>query len=131
MIFNKAVEGGCSKRRPDIRIDFGSHCLMIEVDEDRHMQYSCEEKRMVELYEDVGFRKCVFLRFNPDGYRQDGCRYPSPFSFSNAGALIVDKSEMDRRMNQLIERIEYFKSNEPTEQLTIEYVFYGDSEPQE
>jgi hypothetical protein len=63
MICNKQVEGGCSKRRPDIFIDCGSHCLIIEVDEHRHVNYSCEEKRMVELYEDIGFRKIVFIRF--------------------------------------------------------------------
>lgn len=125
---NKIVEGGCSKRRPDIRIDFGSHCLMIEIDENRHLHYLCEEKRMIDLYEDVGFRKCVFLRFNPDGYRENGIRYSTPFTFTKAGAMIIKKDEMERRMNELIQRIHYFTTNEPIQQLTIEYLFYGEKE---
>jgi hypothetical protein len=127
IVYNKSIEGGCSKRRPDIYMDFGSHCIIIEVDENRHLNYECEEKRMVDLYEDVGFRKCVFLRFNPDGYHIGTRRYLTPFSFSNAGALIVDESEMKRRMEQLIERVKYRKNNEPIEELTIEYLFYGDT----
>ena len=35
MIFDKKIEGGCSRKRPDVCIDFGSHCLMIEIDEIR------------------------------------------------------------------------------------------------
>ena len=128
LVLNKTVEGGCSKRRPDIRMDFGTHCVMIEIDENRHLNYSCEEKRMVDLYEDVGFRKCVFLRFNPDGYREAGMRYTTPFSFTVTGAMVVEETEMKRRMDELIQRIHYFKAHEPDEQLTIEYLFYGDRE---
>lgn len=128
LVLNKAVEGGCSKRRPDIRMDFGTHCVMIEIDENRHLNYSCEEKRMVDLYEDVGFRKCVFLRFNPDGYREAGIRYATPFSFTASGAMVVEETEMKRRMDELIQRVHHFKAHEPAEQLTIEYLFYGDED---
>lgn len=109
-------------------MDFGTHCVMIEIDENRHLNYSCEEKRMVDLYEDVGFRKCVFLRFNPDGYREAGTRYTTPFSFTAAGAMVVEEIEMKRRMEELIQRVHHFKGCEPTEMLTIEYLFYGDEE---
>jgi hypothetical protein len=68
IICDKKIEGGCSRRRPDLFIDLGSHCIIIEVDENQHRQYECEEKRMIDLYEDTGFRKMVFLRFNPDSY---------------------------------------------------------------
>jgi hypothetical protein len=112
LVFNKTVEGGCSKRRPDIHMDFGSHCVMIEIDENRHLNYSCEEKRMVDLYEDVGFRKCVFLRFNPDGYCEAGTRYTTPFSFTAACVMVVEETEMKRRMEELIQRVHYF--NEQT-----------------
>jgi hypothetical protein len=128
LTLNKTIEGGCSKRRPDIRMDFGSHCIMVEIDENCHLNYSCEDKRMIDLYEDVGFRKCVFLRFNPDAYDESGIRYTTPFSFTSTGLMIVDELEMKRRINQLVERITYFKNNEPIEQLTIEYLFYGKNE---
>ena len=121
MIFDKKM--GCSRKRPDVCIDFGSHCLMIEIDENRHVNYTCEEKRMVDLYEDIGFRKIVFLRFNPDGYKEIK-KYPSPFQYTKTGLLKLDETEFNRRMVQLIEKINHHK-DEPNEQLTVEYLFYG------
>lgn len=126
MIFDKPVEGGCSKKRPDVAIDFGSHCLMIEIDENRHVNYSCEERRMVELYEDVGFRKIIFLRFNPDGYKEGTHKYISPFRYTRSGILHLDETEFNRRIEQLLLRINIHRLSEPPEQITIEYLFYGD-----
>ena len=126
MIFDKAIEGGCSKKRPDVSIDFGSHYIMIEIDENRHVNYSCEEKRMVELYEDVGFRKIIFLRFNPDGYKEGTHKYISPFKYTRSGILQLDEIEFNRRMEQLLLRVNIHRITEPLEQITIEYLFYGD-----
>ena len=125
MICNKQVEGGCSKRRPDMLIDCGSHCLMIEVDEHRHVNYSCEEKRMVELYEDIGFRKIVFIRFNPDAYETEEAYYDSPFHYTDSGVVHLDEEELNRRVAKLIDCINLHKDAEPAEQLTVEYLFYG------
>lgn len=126
MVFDRKVEDGCSKRRPDICIDFGSHCLMIEIDENRHVNYSCEQKRMVELYEDTGFRKIIFIRFNPDGYTIGSNKFISPFKFSKTGILQLNKEEMTRRIQELLTKINEFRNTEPTEELTVEYMFYGD-----
>ena len=126
MIFDKPVEGGCSKKRPDVAIDFGSHCLMIEIDENRHVNYSCEERRMVELYEDVGFRKIIFLRFNPDGYKEGTHKYISPFRYTRSGILHIDETEFNRRIEQLLLRINIHRLSEPPKQITVEYLFYGD-----
>jgi len=126
MVFDRKVQNGCSRRRPDVCIDFGSHCLMIEVDENRHVNYTCEEKRMVELYEDIGFRKIVFLRFNPDGYTLGSKKYTSPFHYTKSGILQIHKDEMDRRIEELIIKINCYKDSEPLEQLTVERLFYGD-----
>ncbi len=155
IICDKKIEGGCSRRRPDLFIDLGSHCIIIEVDENQHRQYECEEKRMIDLYEDSGFRKMVFLRFNPDSYVEtQACasqthpspnkhgievtrhpspnkhgievtRHPSPFSFTEAGTISVDQKEFDHRMRLLNERIQVWKEKEPSEQWTVEYLFYN------
>ena len=125
MRFDKIVEGGCSRRRPDVAIDFGSHYMMIEIDENQHYNYSCEEKRMVELYEDIGFRKIVFLRFNPDGYKEGRKKYPSPFRYTPTGIVSLHQKEFDRRIEYLVRRIQHHDISEPTEQLTVEYLFYG------
>ena len=125
MRFDKIVEGGCSNRRPDISIDFGSHCLMIEIDEHQHMNYDCEQWRMQELYEDIGFRKIVFLRFNPDRYQEGSKKYRSPFGYSATGAIHIQTDEFNRRMNTLLDRIHAHQNSEPIEQLTVEYLFYS------
>lgn len=128
MRFDKMVEGGCSRKRPDVFIDFGSHCLIIEVDEHQHVSYSCEEKRMIYLYEDVGFRKIVFLRFNPDRYKDDKTVYLSPFRYTRAGILHLEETEFRRRMDYVVERIHVHRS-EPTEQITVEYLFMDHKTP--
>ena len=142
IVCDKKIEGGCSRRRPDLFIDLGTHCIIIEVDENQHRQYECEEKRMIDLYEDIGFRKVVFLRFNPDSYVGTliphpsgdvpsphpsplGTRHPSPFSFTEAGTISVDQKEFDHRMRLLNERIQVWKETEPEEQWTVEYLFYN------
>jgi len=124
MRFDKIVEGGCSRRRPDVFIDFGSHCLVIEIDENRHINYTCEEKRMIELYEDIGFRKIVFLRMNPDQYKEGNHKHPSPFRYTRAGILHLEETEFDRRMQYVVERTHIYQ-HEPSEPITIEYLFYG------
>jgi hypothetical protein len=125
MRFDKIVEGGCSRKRPDISIDFGSHCLMIEIDEHQHMNYECEQRRMQELYEDIGFRKIVFLRFNPDGYHEGSTTFSSPFGYSAAGAICIKTDEFNRRIHILLDRIHIHQKVEPVEQLTVEYLFYS------
>ncbi len=77
--WNKTVEGGCSKRRLDLLLDMGSHIVIIEVDENSHDMYdpTCEEKRMEEIWNDVGHHPIVFVRFNPDKYKdKDGNNVP-------------------------------------------------------
>ena len=94
MTFDKIIKEGCSRRRPDVSMDFGSHCLIIEIDENKHSNYSCEQKRMLEIYEDVRFRKIIFIRFNPDSYSIGNKQYISPFKYTKTGIINIDKKEM-------------------------------------
>ncbi len=54
--------------RPDFLFDAGGHAVVLEVDENQHVAYECERKRMVELASTIGL-PTVFVRFNPDGYK--------------------------------------------------------------
>jgi hypothetical protein len=123
LIFDKTIEGGCSKHRPDLFIDFGTHCLIIEIDENQHTNYICEQKRMIALYEDNGFRKIVFIRFNPDGYKESSHKYTSPFEYTPSGMIRINKEEMTRRIARLVDQIDAVKE-EPIEPLTIHYLFF-------
>ena len=79
---------------------------------------------MMQLYEDIGFRKIFFLRFNPHGYQEGDNKYCSPFEYTPTGAVHVDMTEFNRRMEQLIAYIRMHQS-EPTQPFTVEYLFYG------
>ncbi len=53
------VEGGCSMKRPDLALDFGTHVAVIEVDELQHDEASCwdEDTRLAVIAAD--FQKPV------------------------------------------------------------------------
>ncbi len=79
--WNKMVEGGCSKRRPDLLLKLGSHTLIVEVDKNSHEVHdpTCGEKHMGEIWNDVGHAPLVFVWFNPDRYKDEhGNNVPSP-----------------------------------------------------
>ena len=46
--------------------------IIIELDEDQHKYTSCDEKRMMELFQDLGNRQLVLIRINPDKYNKKG-----------------------------------------------------------
>lgn len=125
MIFDKKVADGCSNRRPDVLVDFGQYVLIVECDENEHRGYSCETKRMMQLLVDCGSRPIIFLRFNPDSYEQDGKRYKGCFTPTKTVGLKVDEKEFKRRMEKIVERIEYFRSNAPEKECTEEFFFYS------
>jgi hypothetical protein len=55
LVFDKTIQDGCSRRRPDIFLDVGTHVLIVEVDENKHSSYdcSCENKRIMILSQDM------------------------------------------------------------------------------
>jgi len=63
-ITDKKIYDGCSKRRPDLWLDLGYQILIVEVDENQHINYdiTCENKRIMELSKDVGHRPIVFYK---------------------------------------------------------------------
>jgi hypothetical protein len=102
-IADKIINGGCSKRRPDLLLDLGYQILMIEIDENQHIDYdcTCENKRIMELSQDLGHRPIVFIRFNPDDYEKDGTKITSCWSNNKNGICVVKKS----KSNEWIERL--------------------------
>jgi hypothetical protein len=72
IIHNKTT-GGCSLYRPDWYIDRLTHVIVVECDEDCHSNYSCENKRIMSLFQDFANRPLVVIRFNPDKYKEKEC----------------------------------------------------------
>jgi hypothetical protein len=81
-VFDKVIDNGCSRRRPDVFIDLLTHVVIVECDETQHRgsSYGCETRRTMELFEDVNRRPTVFIRFNPDAYRVGDVRVGGCFS---------------------------------------------------
>jgi hypothetical protein len=110
--FDKKIEGGCSRRRPDYLKDLKTHSLILEIDEKQHKGYNkqCEINRMNEIYQDLGYRPIIFIRFNPDSYiDENGNKIESIFKLSpNIGKLSIDKNECIKRLKIVCENIEKY-----------------------
>ena len=129
-VLDKKVTDGCSLRRPDLLLDLGSHLVIVEVDENRHSDYdcSCENKRLMQLSQDVGHRSIVFIRFNPDDYISlAGDKIKSCWGANKLGIMTVKKSKVDEwtmRISRLKETIKYWISNPSEKTIEIIELFY-------
>jgi len=129
-VCDKKVEDGCSKRRPDLLLDMGDYIIIIEVDENKHTDYdcSCENKRLMELSQDLQHRPIVFIRFNPDSYmNQDGNKISSCWKTNKLGVIQIMKtkmSEWEERINILNQQIQYWIDNKTNKTIEIIQLFY-------
>jgi hypothetical protein len=132
-ITDKKINDGCSRRRPDLLLDLGYQIIIVEIDENQHIDYdcSCENKRMMELSQDVNHRPIIFIRFNPDDYKNvNNENITSCFGMDNrSGVLIVKKSkqkEWNERLNVLKNVIEYWinPANKTDKMIEIIQLFY-------
>jgi hypothetical protein len=144
---DQRVECGVSARRPDALVDFGSHVVIVEVDEDQHKNYdcSCENKRMMQIWhdlqefdsiidketgvvtiiqekEEITQRPVVFIRVNPDSYiDHNGVKEKSCWTRnSKTGMWCVsakNKARWDAKMQFVKETIEYWVANPPPDKL--------------
>lgn len=128
--YDKQIKDGCSKKRPDCLIQLNDYNIIIECDENQHKYgeiYSCDTKRMMEIFNDLGNSPIVFIRFNPDSYKTfNGQRKKS--CFKNHAQLhiqvINSKKEYEFRLNKLKETIEYYINNLPYKEVEEIKLFY-------
>lgn len=128
-VLNRTIDGGCSRRRPDVFLDLGTFILVIEVDETQHRGYSCENRRLMELFQDGGARPVVIVRFNPDEFVDaQECRATSCFGLDSKGFCQVKPSKVDEwqaRLEVLFARIEAFLARpEMDREVTVEHLFF-------
>jgi EsV-1-7 cysteine-rich motif len=127
--FDKTIDGGCSKRRPDAFKDCLTHIVIIEIDEYQHRNYEeiCENKRMMEIFGDTNNRPIIFIRFNPDSYiDKNNNKIKSSFKMHKKldVPIIRNPIEWRDRLIKLKEIIEYHICNIPEKTITIEKLFY-------
>jgi hypothetical protein len=126
-VADKRIQDGCSKRRPDLLLDLGYQVIIIEVDENQHIDYdcSCENKRIMELSQDVGHRPIVFIRFNPDDYNDKEQNITSCWGINGNGVCVIKKSkknEWNERLSALENQIHYWVNPDNKTNKTIEII---------
>jgi len=126
-VSDKKITDGCSKRRPDLFLDLGYQIIIIEIDENQHLDYdcSCENKRIMELSQDVGHKPIVFIRFNPDEYYNDEIVINSCWGTDKKGISVVKKSkekEWTQRLNALKEQVVYWLHPDNITTKTVETI---------
>lgn len=129
-VADKRVQDGCSRRRPDLLLDMGSHVIIVEVDENKHSNYdcSCENKRIMEISRDLQHRPIVFIRFNPDEYvDSNGNTVSSCWKLNKRGVMQIEKSkekEWEERIDILKEQIRYWVNNATDKTVETIELFY-------
>lgn len=127
LIFDKTIScQSCNTKRPDIFIELFSYCIIIEIDEDQHVNYSCDNKRMMEIFESLGNRPLVVIRFNPDSYKDtDGKTIKTVFQYTKTGNIKTTKY-FQTRYHELIKEFRYWLNNgTPEKELTIKRLYFS------
>ena len=129
IVSDKKINGGCSKRRPDMYIDFGYQVVIIEIDEHQHRKYdcTCENKRIMEISQDIGHRPLVIIRFNPDEYTKINEKVGSCWKYNKLGLCVVNRSkekEWNMRLKVLGEQIKYWSENSTDKTVEVIHLFY-------
>tara|TARA_B110000483_G_scaffold50904_1_gene63285 strand:+ start:101 stop:589 length:489 start_codon:yes stop_codon:yes gene_type:complete len=128
-VSDRRVDGGCWKRRPDLRVDMGTHVVIVEIDESEHANYdcTCEHRRMMEISQDYGHRSIVFIRFNPDGYTDhEGNYQKSCWECNKKGIMVIrDNHKWEERILALGNQINYWTKHKPGKMLEQVHLFYS------
>jgi hypothetical protein len=134
-ISDKRIQGGCSRRRPDLFLDMGFQVLMIEVDEHQHTDYNCssENERKMDLSKDIGERPMVIIRFNPDEYFCSITQQQVKSCWTRHGTTGLvhvsrnNRTQWNQRLERLQEVVEYWSQETNCTNKTVEevHLFYG------
>ena len=100
---------GSSLLRPDIVYRFPHITIIIEVDEDGHSSYSEEDRRMINIHNDLNANNTFFIRYNPDNFR------------INDTLTDVSLEEREMKLISIFETIRDFSRNV---ELSVIYLFY-------
>jgi hypothetical protein len=112
--------------RVDWYEDLFTGTLNLELDEHQHARYTCENKRIMEIFRDFGNRPMYLIRFNPDAYvDQHGIKHPSCFDSRKSPR----KGEWIRRLAVLQKEInkarEIALKGEFAKEITIVSLFFN------
>lgn len=157
-IEDRVIKDGCSRRRPDLLLDIAydaykntnetismsaveekneeknNQIIIIETDENAHAYYEsiCENRRLMELSQDLNHRPLIVIKFNPDKYKKDGKNIQSCWEIDKQTGLSVirksKKAEWAFRLNELKKEIDKWMNTKSDKMLEIIRLFYTEEE---
>ena len=133
-ISDKKVEDGCSLRRPDLLLDLGYQVIIIEIDETQHKSYEeiCNNRRTMEISKDLDHRPIIFIRFNPDSYKDSmNKQINSCWKINKDGLCSLNKNkknEWNNRLDKLKLTIDYWcdENNKSEKTIEVEHLFFDE-----
>lgn len=96
----------------------------------RSVTPQAREARHLRIWQRLGKRQIIYLRFNPDQYTDElGVSHPSCFGVDFNGRVVLKScavSQWTARLDTLGARLITDIENKPKEDVTVEYLFYGE-----
>ena len=113
--YNKSIGIEYGGLRPDFKIYAGTHLVIVEVDEYQHKEYYeiNEVSRMFNIHRAARGLKCVFLRYNPDGFMVNGKSR---------------RVSQEKRLSMLRDEIKKHMHTVPDDDLSVYRMFYDTEE---
>ena len=121
--YDRVIPDACSRYRPDWFYDLGTHVVFLECDEHGHRGYSCENKRLMALFQDAGNRPTVMIRFNPDDFERLSC-----FRIDSRNIIHPVPEVWDRRSGVLLSHLIHHLENVPDKEVTVIHLYYKGTE---
>lgn len=119
---DEVIDSTCTKRRPDFVYHCGTFVIIVEVDEGQHKSYTncgnteeekkrAENRRMVEISQIFQGIPVVWIRYNPDGFKDK----------SNKPTSVSDR----KRHEVLIQWIKKAIRTKWEDGIYVKYLFYN------
>ena len=103
------LRGGCSLKRPDLALDFGSHVVVVEVDEAQHQAAPCwdEDSRLAVIAAD--FQKPIaVIRLRVDApepcFRRKRLGNGEPVWDAKEGPFALIMARAEAALRELVQR---------------------------
>jgi hypothetical protein len=130
-VADKKIQDGCSRRRPDLLLDLGYQVIIVEIDENQHIDYdcTCENKRLMEISQDIGHRPLILIRFNPDSYvNRKNEIIKSCWKANQNGIYIIHKEkniDWNNRLATLKSQVQYWSENHTDKTIEVVHLYYN------
>ena len=111
-------QGGCQLYRPDKLYASPELVIIAECDEHQHAwhcgEYSCDEKRISDLFDEFSGTTMVVIRWNPDQYIVQG------------GGKRKTRAE---RLSAMVQLFQDVLEKPPSDPIHIYYMYYDEDNP--